>query len=84
MARAMGSKMPLMRARESLEMVMAASTRAGDAEDGPLAFGDLAERLGAEGADGLASDPARLDQAGDPQALEVVADERLAEARRGR
>jgi hypothetical protein len=48
-------------------------------ENGPLALGDLAERLRAEGADGLAAGPSGDDEPGLAEAAEVVAHERLAE-----
>ena len=51
MARAMGSKIALMRDRDSLEM-----RQLGDPQDLALARGDLAERLRAERADRLAAD----------------------------
>ena len=41
---------------------------------------DLAEGLGTEAADGLAADAMALDEPGGAQTLEVVADQRLAEA----
>src|SRR6185295_17217780 len=77
-AKAIGSKACLTRSRESLEMVIR-SRSAREAEDRALACGDLAECLGTEGADRLAADAARLDQAGDAESLEVMAHERLAE-----
>jgi hypothetical protein len=48
-------------------------------ENRPLALGHFAERLRAEGADGLASGPSRDDEAGFAEATEVVAHEGLAE-----
>ena len=41
---------------------------------------DLAERLGAQGADRLAPDAARRDETGDAKPLQVVTDQRLTES----
>ena len=77
--RAIGSKMPLTRERVSFEMVIAwhwlampriARSRSATS---PKASGTKAH-------DRLATDAAGVDEAGDTQALEVVADERLAQA----
>ena len=69
----------------SLEIVIVEGlARDAEAEDGALALGDLTEGLGTEAADRLAADAPALDQPGRAEALEVVADERLATGRRAR
>src|SRR4029450_6018650 len=60
-ARAIGSKICLMRPRDSFEMVIRST---GDAEDGALAGGELRERLLAQAADRLATLAAGLDDTG--------------------
>ena len=62
-----------------------ALARDAEAEDRALALGDLAEGLGAEACRWSRGRRGGVcDQAGGAEALEVVADERLATARRAR
>src|SRR6478752_19026 len=74
MPRAIGSKIALMRERDSFEMDIGLAY---EPEGGALTGGELLERLLAQPADRLASLAAGLHDAGRPEAGEVPRDERL-------
>src|SRR5829696_747522 len=75
MASAIGSKIFLIRPRDSFESVMSA----GDAQDCPFPLGELVERLLAEPADRLTAMAPRFDDARAAQAADMPGDERLRE-----
>src|SRR3990170_1984616 len=77
MASATGSKVRLIRSRPAFERVIGS---AHDAEDGPLARGDLVEGLRTEADDDLAPVALGRDETGVAQALDIMGDERLGQS----
>src|SRR5204863_371007 len=80
-ARAIGSKIFLIRPRASLEIVIAGSAR--HAQDGALPRGELGERLPAQSAHRLAALATRLDDARRAEPAEMPRHQRLRQAHVG-